>query len=272
MSHHERLPDDLRDTAARLSEARVAPTELELDELKQRIFRRTARATSAPRAASFARAMRMKLVAVPLTLALTLSAGVGVVFACENLGGGGGGSWKWPAPPKNASCIAEHKGQWSYTDSWKTKHSILTVLWFWDCKHLTVTISCGQWFGFKWGGGSWGDELTSYTTTAPSVTSGLTIDTDGSTFTFSSDGTNVTATAASSPSYTVAFNGNGGTGSMANETNSAPKALTNDAFARTGYTFTGWNTAANGSGTSYANGATYAFSASATLYAQWHHN
>jgi uncharacterized repeat protein (TIGR02543 family) len=45
--------------------------------------------------------------------------------------------------------------------------------------------------------------------------------------------------------------------------------LTSNAFTRTGYTFTGWNTAANGSGTSYANGATYTANAGVTLYAQW---
>lgn len=38
---------------------------------------------------------------------------------------------------------------------------------------------------------------------------------------------------------------------------------------RTGYTFSGWNTAANGSGTAYAAGATFAIAANTTLYAQW---
>jgi uncharacterized repeat protein (TIGR02543 family) len=56
---------------------------------------------------------------------------------------------------------------------------------------------------------------------------------------------------------------------MANETENAPTALTANAFTRTGYTFSGWNTAANGTGTAYADGATYPFTASATLYAQW---
>lgn len=35
------------------------------------------------------------------------------------------------------------------------------------------------------------------------------------------------------------------------------------------YVFAGWNTAANGTGTVYANGANYAFTADLTLYAQW---
>ena len=38
---------------------------------------------------------------------------------------------------------------------------------------------------------------------------------------------------------------------------------------RTGYTFSGWNTAANGSGTDYAPGTTFTISSSVTLYAQW---
>ena len=71
-------------------------------------------------------------------------------------------------------------------------------------------------------------------------------------------------------SYTVTFNGNGSTsGSMSPETSSAPTALTVNGYARTGFVFTGWNTAANGSGTAYANEATYAFTANITLYAQW---
>ena len=71
---------------------------------------------------------------------------------------------------------------------------------------------------------------------------------------------------------TVTFNANGGSGIMANETiatgNSA--ALTANAFTRTGYSFSGWNTDAGGAGTGYANGQNYVMSsASVTLYAQW---
>ena len=36
-----------------------------------------------------------------------------------------------------------------------------------------------------------------------------------------------------------------------------------------GYTFTGWNTSSDGSGTNYAAGATYSLTGSITLYAQW---
>ena len=70
-------------------------------------------------------------------------------------------------------------------------------------------------------------------------------------------------------SATVTFNANGGSGTMATETDDAPTALTVNAFSDPGYSFSGWNTAANGSGTAYADGASYPFTASATLYAQW---
>lgn len=72
--------------------------------------------------------------------------------------------------------------------------------------------------------------------------------------------------------WAVTYNGNGATsGSNANQTKVRDTNLTlsNCGFARTGYTFTGWNTAANGSGTSYAAGATYTGNAALTLYAQW---
>jgi len=68
---------------------------------------------------------------------------------------------------------------------------------------------------------------------------------------------------------TVTFDANGGSGTTAAQTASSPTALTTNGFTRAGYTFAGWNTAADGSGTAYADGVSYAFTSSATLYAQW---
>jgi uncharacterized repeat protein (TIGR02543 family) len=56
---------------------------------------------------------------------------------------------------------------------------------------------------------------------------------------------------------------------MAPEAANTPTALTPNGFAWPGYTFEGWNTVATGGGASYANGASYPFTAGATLYAQW---
>ncbi|WP_415840005.1 S-layer homology domain-containing protein, partial [Paenibacillus endophyticus] len=81
------------------------------------------------------------------------------------------------------------------------------------------------------------------------------------------------------PTYTVTYNGNSSTGGAVPtdirtyETGTSVTVLGNGSLARTGYTFAGWNTAANGSGTSYAAGATFAMgSVNMTLYAQWSAN
>lgn len=70
-------------------------------------------------------------------------------------------------------------------------------------------------------------------------------------------------------SRTVTFDANGGAGSMSSQTSGSSAVLTTNTITRNGYGFTGWNTAANGSGTSYAVGATHPFTSSETLYAQW---
>ncbi|MBK8150282.1 MAG: InlB B-repeat-containing protein [Acidobacteria bacterium] len=74
--------------------------------------------------------------------------------------------------------------------------------------------------------------------------------------------------------YTVAYDANGGTGSQTDPNSpyasgSTVTVLGTGTIARTGYTFANWNTAANGSGTSYAPSATFSIAANTTLYAQW---
>jgi uncharacterized repeat protein (TIGR02543 family) len=91
---------------------------------------------------------------------------------------------------------------------------------------------------------------------------------DGAPYPFT---TSITLYAQWIADVTVSFNANGGSGSVPKETESynVASALTSNAFTRRGYTFGGWNTAANGSGTTYTNGAIYPFTSSVTLYAQW---
>ena len=73
---------------------------------------------------------------------------------------------------------------------------------------------------------------------------------------------------------TVSFDPNGGTGSMAPmEVQPGTKInLTQNTFIYDGYTFTGWNTAADGSGTSYADKGEITVTEDTTLYAQWTQN
>ena len=71
--------------------------------------------------------------------------------------------------------------------------------------------------------------------------------------------------------YVVSFNANGGSGIMANQEIEEGVAanLNANTFTRTDYAFAGWNTKADGTGTSYADGASITLTASITLYAQW---
>ena len=62
---------------------------------------------------------------------------------------------------------------------------------------------------------------------------------------------------------------NDATGSMSAQSETTTSNLTSNAFNRPGYTFTGWNTLADGQGTPYAAGASYSFASDLTLHAQW---
>ena len=77
--------------------------------------------------------------------------------------------------------------------------------------------------------------------------------------------------------YHINYQGNGATaGYMENDTFAydTNETLSPNLFSRTGYTFAGWNTKTDGTGTTYADGATVRglsaqFDATVVLYAQW---
>jgi uncharacterized protein (TIGR02145 family)/uncharacterized repeat protein (TIGR02543 family) len=77
------------------------------------------------------------------------------------------------------------------------------------------------------------------------------------------------------PTYTVTYNGNGSNGGSAPSDNNryvqgATVTVATGSPTRSGYTFAGWNTAANGNGTAYNSGATFLMgNANVTLFAQW---
>jgi uncharacterized repeat protein (TIGR02543 family) len=94
--------------------------------------------------------------------------------------------------------------------------------------------------------------------------------------TFTMPSSNVLLYAQWTPNnYTLTFDANTGTGSMASQiiACAATAILNANSFSKTGYTFSGWNTLANGSGTSYTDQASYTMGTNnATLYAQWSAN
>ncbi|MBE5781375.1 MAG: hypothetical protein E7328_06110 [Clostridiales bacterium] len=78
--------------------------------------------------------------------------------------------------------------------------------------------------------------------------------------------------------FTVAFDGNGGTGSMESQTFYTEDAcrLNPNTFTREGYAFAGWNTRRDGKGTTYDDGDRVIIwdaeqGDTVTLYAQWEH-
>lgn len=91
---------------------------------------------------------------------------------------------------------------------------------------------------------------------------------DGQTITVTND---MTLFAQWGKIYTVTFNANKGSGSMAAQayTESISQDLTANTFTRTGYDFAGWNTEADGNGTSYSDEEAITVTSDMTLYAQW---
>ena len=74
--------------------------------------------------------------------------------------------------------------------------------------------------------------------------------------------------------FTVSYNGNGSTSgtapASATVASGGSHTVASNPFSKTGSVFTGWNTAANGSGTAYAAGATISnITSNIILYAQW---
>ena len=100
--------------------------------------------------------------------------------------------------------------------------------------------------------------------------------------TFAVDAANVTLYAKWSliPTYNVTYNGNGNIGgSVPTDSLTYQQSATvtvkgnTGSLAKTGYTFFSWNTQADGSGTGYAAGSTFAMGTTGvTLYAQWSKN
>ncbi len=117
---------------------------------------------------------------------------------------------------------------------------------------------------------------TSITATAPAGT-GVVDVTVTNPYGTSATSANSKFTYVPAATYTVTYYGNGNTGGSVPTDGSSPYSggstvtvLGNTgSLTRTGYTFNGWNTAANGSGTSYGPGSTFTISGNAAFYAQW---
>ncbi len=85
-------------------------------------------------------------------------------------------------------------------------------------------------------------------------------------------GTNSHTAPAYKTTYTITYKANGASGADQTQSKTYGHNVTlksASTYSRAGYALTGWNTAANGTGTHYAAGGSYTANASATLYAEW---
>lgn len=196
------------------------------------------------------------------TSATVLGANANATAGAANTGGGGGGT-----DPEDINAGAGGSG-------------IVVVRWVSDTNLKTITFN---------------SNTTSPTTVTQKVGDNLSTALRLNSFTKSgwvfsgwttaADGTGTTYTDGASIStssdltlyakwlpgvtHTVTFDANSGTGTMANQVSGTTSNLSNNTFTRTGYTFAGWNTSADGTGFAYINGASYSFSSDVTMYAQW---
>ncbi|WP_162848546.1 InlB B-repeat-containing protein [Paenibacillus nanensis] len=99
----------------------------------------------------------------------------------------------------------------------------------------------------------------------------------GETFTMPADNVTLYAKWTTNPTYSVTYDGNGNSGGAVPTDNNAYEqgatvtvAGNSGQLTKSGHTFVGWNTAADGSGTDYAGGETFTMPAdNVTLYAKW---
>ncbi len=90
--------------------------------------------------------------------------------------------------------------------------------------------------------------------------------------------TSLTPNFVTSTNYTITYIGNNNTGgtapAVASNSNSTNGTVSTNSgsLSRTNYTFTGWNTADNGSGTDYSPGDVYSARTNLVLYSKWSSN
>ena len=164
-----------------------------------------------------------------------------------------------------------------------TNASHHTLYAHWTINKYTVTLNKGKGISAVSGAGSFNyNSIRNIdATVAPGYTwTGWTgyKNTSTKAYSFNLPAQNVTLTAnATGNPYAVTYSCNGGSGTAPSPTNhiyGTASAVRTNTCSKTGFTFTGWNTAANGSGTTVGNGAnitnlTTTYNGTVTLYAQW---
>ena len=186
--YEDHLPEDLRDIAERLVEARASFSPLELDELHVRIGRRGHRA---PRPSGIGARLRRNSIAGLAAAGLMLTSGAGAVIASTSLGSSGDGNSFSNSfdntfgetgfhDTKDAS-DCEYWGPFSKT--YVLDHGTVDVTFVQDCDDPNVYVHCDGGFDWKFGDGPNHYATDSWTGTVPTGTSGMTLSVHGSTYT-----------------------------------------------------------------------------------------
>ena len=125
-------------------------------------------------------------------------------------------------------------------------------------------------------GGTWSGSVDVSSVSNPSVFPSLRMGTTGQallSWAISGNNTNSVVYSTMSWNYTLAYGANSGSGAVPTSQVGASGIVMNVAGAsslsRSGYTFSGWNTRADGTGIAYAEGSSISLTADTTLYAQW---
>ncbi len=130
-----------------------------------------------------------------------------------------------------------------------------------------ATVTSGTWGGTKYN--TWSK---SGTTGPTSVT--FTMNDGSSSVTIEGIAVTYTASGAPATKYTVTYYANGATGEAPTDgteytSGSSVTVEGKGDLVKTGYTFVGWNTEDDGTGTTYVPGSTFSITSDTELYAQW---
>ena len=171
-------------------------------------------------------------------------------------------------PTKSTSTVVYADGSLGEKTDGTESVVLSTIVWTATASDGTTKVTLGN-----------GANLSYPTANVPAdtytVTAAYTIGEGEAAKTYTSDAVTVQIKDASATYFDVTFNANGGTdGSTTKQSVESGKATKLTAAAtlglsKTGSTFAGWNTAADGSGTAYADEAEITITEATTLYAQW---
>ena len=129
------LPPDLEDVAQRLTQSRTQPSELELDEIRQRVHRRAA--TGSRRVGRLGMLLRVNGMATLLTAGLILTTGASAVLAAKAVTGGKSTAVPSMYAPKDASGC-QYKESFTGTGGGGNSNATITVFYF--CGDRTICI------------------------------------------------------------------------------------------------------------------------------------